>query len=91
MEIWHYHNDYDDLFDDGANPDVPLYATGSNFEEDEKVMEDATNGAASIEGVADTVEGADMDALESSNSTRGMNMGSKQNRKLKTRKWMIVI
>lgn len=91
MEIQRYNDDYDDLFDDSANPDVPLYATGSNFEEDEGNMEGTAAGAAGMEGVAYAIEGADMDALESSNSTRGMNTCCRQNKKLKIRKRMIVV
>lgn len=91
MEIQGYNDDYDDLFDDSANPDVPLYATGSNFEEDEGNMEGTAAGAAGMEGVAYAIKGADMDALESSNSTRGMNTCCRQNKKLKIRKRMIVV
>ncbi|KAK9182916.1 hypothetical protein WN944_026064 [Citrus x changshan-huyou] len=43
-------DDYNDMLDYGANPDVPLNAMGSNFEEDEEDMA----------GVADTIVGIEV-------------------------------
>ena len=62
-------DDYNDMLDYGGNPDVPLNAMGSNFEEDEEDMAGVANTIVVIEGAADTVEGADIDAPESSNTT----------------------
>ena len=49
------------------------------------------NAMAGMKGVADVVGGANMDAPESSNATRGVNIGARQNKKLKTRKERIVV
>ncbi|KAK9179900.1 hypothetical protein WN943_029106 [Citrus x changshan-huyou] len=62
-------DDYNDMLDYGANPNVPLNAMGSNFEEDEEDMAGVADTIVGIEGATDIVEGADMDALESSNMT----------------------
>lgn len=62
-------NDYDNLFYDCTNPEVRLYAMGSDFEEDEEDIDCAANAMASMEGVVDALEGANMDALENSNVT----------------------
>lgn len=70
-------DDYDDLFDDDANPKFPLYVMGSYFEKDKEGMEDVTNAMVSIEGVVDASEGADMNAPESSNVTISTNIGTK--------------
>ena len=84
-------DNYDDMFDDGANPDVRPYAMGSNFEEDEEDMEGVVDAVAGMKSPADAVEGAYMDALKSSNETKGINMGAKQNKKLKMKKSRIVV
>lgn len=70
-------DDYDDLFDDDANPKFLLYAMGSYFEKDEEGMEDVADAMVGIEGVVDASEGADMNAPESSNVTISMNIGTK--------------
>ncbi|KAL9411567.1 hypothetical protein AB3S75_045211 [Citrus x aurantiifolia] len=46
---------------------------------------------AGMKGVADIVGGVNMDVPESSNATRGVNIGARQNKKLKTMKERIVV
>lgn len=46
---------------------------------------------ADAEGVVDAFVDTDMDALKSNNANKGVNMGIRQNKKLKTRKGRIVI
>lgn len=46
---------------------------------------------AGMENVVDAVECANMEALKSSNATKGVNIGARQNKKLKINKGRIVI
>lgn len=63
--------------DDGYNDD---------FEEDEEDIKAIVDALAGMEGAADAFRGADLDAPESSNVTRGVNIGARHNKKLKNRK-----
>lgn len=59
---------------------MAIMMTLKKDEEDIKAIVDALAG---MKGAANTFRGADLDAPESSNMTRGVNMGARQNKKLK--------
>lgn len=60
-------DDYDDLLDDGVDPDIPLYSMGFDLGEDAEDMEGvAADAVASVEGTANAFKSADINASESS-------------------------